>query len=60
MAIKFSFVAYGILAICALALVLSFASSQGGNSLWADNFFYLAVLIVVLFILYMFTKMMRR
>jgi hypothetical protein len=57
---KFSFFAYGILAICALALVLAFSSSQTGNDQWATNFFDLAVLISVLFIAYMFVKMMRR
>lgn len=60
MAIKFSFVAYGILAICALALVLAFSSSQTGNMEWASNFYDLAILIVVLFVLYMFVKLLRR
>jgi hypothetical protein len=60
MAIRFSFFAYGILAICALALVLAFTSSQAGNSTWASNFYDLAVLIVVLFILYMFAKLLRK
>jgi hypothetical protein len=58
--VKFSFFAYGILAICALALVLAFSSSQTGNLQWATNFYYLAVGIVALFILYMFTKLFRR
>lgn len=60
MAIKFSFFAYGILAICALALVLAFSSSQTGHEGWAQNFYYLAIFIVVLFIFYMFVKLMRR
>jgi len=60
MGIKFSFVAYGILAIAALALVLSFSSTQVGQSDWAGNFFSLATFIVVLFIVYMFVKMLRR
>jgi hypothetical protein len=60
MAIKFSFFAYGILAIAALALVLAFSSSQVGQSDWAGNFFGLATFIVVLFIVYMFIKMLRR
>jgi len=60
MGVKFSFFAYGILAICALALILAFASSQIGLENWAGNFFYLAVLIVVLFIFYMFVKLLRR
>lgn len=60
MAIKFSFFAYGILAIAALALVLSFSSNQVGQGDWAGNFFGLATFIVVLFIFYMFVKMLRR
>ena len=60
MAIKFSFFAYGILAICALALVLAFSSSQTGKENWASNFFYLATLIAILFIFYMFLKLLRR
>jgi hypothetical protein len=60
MGIKFSFFAYGILAIAALALLLAFSSSQIGQFDWASNFFNLAVLIVVLFILYMFVKLLRR
>jgi hypothetical protein len=60
MGVKFSFFAYGILAICALALILAFSSSQIGLEGWAQNFYNLAVLIVVLFILYMFVKLLRR
>jgi hypothetical protein len=60
MGVKFSFWAYGILAICALALILAFSSSQTGNLTWATNFYNLAILIVVLFILYMFLKLFRR
>lgn len=60
MAIKFSFFAYGILAICALALFLAFSSSQTGQEDWAGSFFNLATLIVVLFIFYMFVKLLKR
>jgi len=57
MGIKFSFFAYGILAICALALFLTFASIQIGQGGWASNFFDLAVIIAILFILYMFARL---
>lgn len=60
MRVKFSFFAYGILAICALALVLAFSSAQTGQEGWADNFFNLATLIAVLFIFYMFAKLLKR
>jgi len=60
MGIKFSFSAYGILAICALALVLAFSLSQTGQENWASNFFNFATLIAVLFIIYMFVKLLRR
>jgi len=59
MGIKFSFFAYGILAICALSLVLAFSSSQTGYEDWATNFYNLAVLIAVLFIIYMFVKILK-
>jgi hypothetical protein len=58
--LKFSFFAYGILAIAALALLFAYSSSQFGNGEWATNFFDLAVLIVVLFVLYMFVKLLKR
>jgi len=60
MGIRFSFVAYGILAVCALALVLAFSSAQIGEEDWAKNFFSLATFIVVLFIVYMFFKLLRK
>lgn len=60
MGVKFSFFAYGILAVCALALVLAFSSAQTGLEDWAGNFFKLATLIAVLFIFYMFVKLLRR
>ncbi len=60
MAIKFSFFAYGILAIGALAMVLTLTSTQIGEGEWAGNFFSLSVFIVVSFILYMFVKLFSR
>lgn len=60
MAVKFSFFAYGILAICALALVLSFSAAQTGIEDWANNFFNLAVLIAAAFLFYMFVKLLKR
>ena len=58
MKIKFSFFAYGILAVAALALVLSFFSEQLGKS--GSIYYAIAVCIVVAFFLYMFMKLFRR
>lgn len=59
MAIKFSFFAYGILAISALALVLSFSSAATGQNDWANNFFGLGSLIAFAFLAYMFIKLLK-
>ena len=60
MAIKFSFFAYGILAVCALALVLAFTSSETGQTGLSSSFFNLAVLIIVVFFIYMFVRVFKR
>ncbi len=57
---KFSFWAYGILAIAALALVLYVAATQAGLKEVGQNLWFLAVFIVVAFIAYMFTKLLSR
>jgi len=54
---KFSFWAYGILAIAALALVLIIPAIQMGQEEWADKFFNLGKAIAFLFIIYMFVKL---
>ncbi len=59
MAINFSFFAYGILAIAALALVLSFSSVATGQNDWASNFFGLGSLIAFAFLAYMFVKLLK-
>jgi len=57
MEIRFCFSAYGILTICALAMILTFLSVETGHTEWASSFFNLAALIALLFIFYMFVKM---
>lgn len=57
--VKFSFWAYGILAIAALTLVLYVITSQSGLTEVSTNLWDLVVLIVVAFILYMFIKLFR-
>ena len=63
MGIKFSFFAYGILAVAALLFVLYFLGQT--SQFQVDNetlqpFLYLGAFIVVAFIIYMFAKLMRR
>lgn len=60
MAIKFSFFAYGILAIAALTLFLAFSSVQLGQENWGSNFFLLGSFIVVFFMAYMFLKVLKK
>ena len=55
--VKFSFWAYGILAIAALLSVLSFGSVQLGHGDWAARYFGVAVLIVIA---YLVLSIMRR
>jgi hypothetical protein len=59
MLVKFSFWAYGILAIAALALILYVFASQIGLQDVSTNLYNLALLIVVAFIFYMFVKLLR-
>jgi len=55
--VRFSFWAFGILAIAALALVLSTGSSISGYSEVGQQLFNMASYIVGAFILYMFVKL---
>jgi hypothetical protein len=57
---KFSFWAYGILAIAALALILYTSASIGGYSNVGAPLLNLAELIVGAFIIYMFLKLIMR
>jgi len=61
--VKFSFFAYGILAVAALLFFLYFLGktpqfSVSGESL--QPFLYIGGFIVVMFIIYMFVKLARR
>jgi len=58
--VKFSFWAYGILAVAALALVLYFVASQSGLQEVSQNLWFLVVLIIVSWIVYMFVKLLKR
>lgn len=60
MGIKFSFFAYGILAIAALTFVLSFTAVQVGQDDWAGSYFWVGTGIAFLFMLYMFLKLMKK
>ncbi len=63
MGIKFSFFAYGILAIAALLFVLYFLGQTQQFEVSNEAlqpFLYLGGFIVVMFILYMFVKLARR
>lgn len=60
MTMKFSFWAYGILAIAALSLVLYTSSSLGGRIDIGAPLLNLAGLIVGAFIIYMFVKLLMR
>jgi hypothetical protein len=42
----------GIIGLAGLALILSFSSSQTGNTDWASNFMLFALVIVVLFFVF--------
>jgi hypothetical protein len=60
MAAKFSFWAYGILAIAALALVLYASSSTGGHPDVGGPLLNLAEIIVGVFMIYMFAKLLLK
>jgi hypothetical protein len=60
MAARFSFWAYGILAIAALALVLYTSSSLGGHPDIGMPLLNLAGIIVGAFIIYMFAKLILK
>jgi hypothetical protein len=60
MAAKFSFWAYGILAVAALALVLYTSSGLGGQPDVGGPLLNLAEVIVGAFIVYMFAKLILR
>ena len=53
---KITFFVYGILAIAAIALLLSASPNAGSNS---SEYFDLAVFIVVVFFIYMFAKLAK-
>jgi len=57
---KFSFWAYGILAIAAFAMFLYTITSIGGYPEVGNPLLGIAVLIIVAFILYMFAKLLVR
>ena len=57
---KFSFWAFGILAICALGLFMVPTFLAMGQEGWASNYFSLSVFIAVMFLVYMFTKLLSR
>ncbi|MEM4523449.1 MAG: hypothetical protein QW738_09590 [Nitrososphaeria archaeon] len=57
MNINFNFSAWGILALAALALFLSFSSYGLGQSVLSEKFFSLGVFIIIVFITYMFAKL---
>jgi len=63
MGIKFSFFAYGILALAALLFFLYFVGLTGQFQIDKEAlqpFLYLGGFIVVMFIIYMFVKLARR
>jgi len=57
---KFSFWAYGILAIAAFAMFLYVTTSIGGYPQVGYPLLGIAIFIVVMFILYMFVKLFAR
>ncbi len=63
MGVKFYFSAFGILAICALALVLYFLGNTEQFQMSSEAstpFLYLGVGIAAIFMMYMFMKMFMR
>lgn len=63
MGIKFSFFAYGILALAALLFVLYFLGQTAQFHISEEAlkpFLYLGAFIVVMFIIYMFVKLAKR
>jgi len=57
---KFSFWAYGILAIAAFAMFLYVTTSLAGREDVGNPLLQIAVLIVVAFLIYMFIKLLMR
>ena len=57
MGTKFSFWAYGVLAVAAFAMLLYATTSIGGYPEVGNPLLNLAVFIVVAFVLYMFAKL---
>ena len=57
MGTKFSFWAYGILAIAAFAMLLYVTTSLAGRTDIGSPLLQMAILIVVAFVLYMFAKL---
>ena len=54
---KFNFFAYGILAVAAFAMFLYVTAGMAGQASIGQPLLSIAVVIVVLFILYMFAKL---
>ncbi|MGF3572208.1 MAG: hypothetical protein ACQXXG_02125 [Candidatus Bathyarchaeia archaeon] len=57
---KFSFWAYGILAIAAFAMLLYTTTSLSGHSDIGNPLLSISVFIVVAFVIYMFAKLFMR
>jgi hypothetical protein len=55
---KFTFWAFGILAICALSLFMVPTLLAMGQGQWASNYFNLGVVIASMFLVYMFAKLL--
>lgn len=60
MGTKFSFWAYGILAVAAFAMLLYAATSLSGHPEVGDPLLRIAMLIIGAFIFYMFAKLLVR
>jgi len=60
MTTKFSFWAYGILAVAAFAMFLYTTTSLAGRADVGGPLLNVAILIVVTFIIYMFAKLIAR
>lgn len=60
MGTRFSFWAYGILAVAAFAMLLYSVTTIGGHPEVGSPLLDIAVFIVVAFVLYMFVKLLAR
>jgi len=55
---KFTFRAFGILALCALSLFMVPTLLAMGHNQWASNYFNLGVIIALMFLVYIFAKLL--